>query len=42
MSAINSIVKGSSKSRQDLVYDFLVAIRDVKRREVEISFVWFM
>ena len=40
ISAINSIGKGSSKSRQDVVYDILLGIRDVKRRGVEISFVW--
>ena len=40
LSAINSVGKGSSKSRQDLVYDILLAIRDVKRRGVEISSVW--
>lgn len=40
VSAINSIGKGSSKSRQDLIYDILLIIRDVKRRGVEISFVW--
>ena len=32
--------KRSSKSRQDLVYDILLAIRDFKRRGVEISFLW--
>ena len=40
LSAINSVGKGSSKSRQDLVYDILLAIRDVKRRGVEISSLW--
>ena len=40
LSAIKSVGKGSSKSRQDLVYDILLAIRDVKRRGVEISSVW--
>ena len=40
VSAINSIGKGLSKSRQDLVYDILLAIRDVTRRGVERSYVW--
>ena len=40
VSAINSIGKGSSKSWQDLVYANLLAIRNVKRRGVEISFLW--
>jgi len=40
VSAINSIGKGTSKSRQDLVYLILLAIRDVKRRRVEIYFLW--
>ena len=40
VSALNSIGKGSSKSRQDLVYAILLAIRDVKRRAKDISFVW--
>lgn len=40
VSAINSIGKGSSKSLQDLVYDIHLAVRNVKRRGVEISFVW--
>ena len=39
-SAVNSIGKGSPKSQQDLVYDILLAVRDVKRRRVEISSVW--
>jgi len=40
VSAINSMGKGTSKSRQDLVYDILLAIRDVKRRGVELSSLW--
>ena len=36
VSSINSVGKGSSKSRQDLVYYILLGIRDVKRRGVEI------
>ena len=40
VSAINSIGRGSSKSCQDLIYETLLVIRDVKRRGIEISFLW--
>ncbi|XP_041927035.1 uncharacterized protein LOC121690512 [Alosa sapidissima] len=40
VSAINSLGKGLSKSRQDLIYEILLAIRAVKRRGVEMSFLW--
>jgi len=39
VSAINSMGKGTSKSRQDLVYDILLSIRDVKRKGTQLMFV---
>ncbi|CAJ1050797.1 hypothetical protein PFLUV_G00147380 [Xyrichtys novacula] len=40
MSAVKSIGMGSARGQQDLVYEVLLALRDVARRGVRVSFMW--
>ena len=40
VSAIKSIGIGSYRSRQDLIYEILFAIRDAPRSGIEISLMW--
>lgn len=40
VSAIKSIGRGASRSRQDLMHKILLAVRDVARRGVKISLMW--
>lgn len=40
LSAIKSIGRGASRSRQDLMHKILLAVRDVARRGVKISLMW--
>ncbi|KAL2088359.1 hypothetical protein ACEWY4_015258 [Coilia grayii] len=40
VSALKSLGKGISRARQDLVYEILLALKDVERRGVQVSFLW--